>query len=122
MKHYVMSGMEAAFVFIEGLGVIVIVGGVSWGVLGYLRDRLRGGFAGDELFQQFRLRMGRALLLGLEMLVAADVIRTVAIEPTLSNAALLGVIVLIRTFISWTLVLDLENRWPWQAGSRDVTS
>lgn len=115
MKHYVMSGMEAAFVFIEALGVALIVGGVLWGVVGWLRDRFRGDFSADELFQQFRLRLGRALLLGLEMLVAADVIRTVAIEPTLANAALLGVIVLIRTFISWTLVLDLENRWPWQA-------
>ncbi|MEM7146352.1 MAG: DUF1622 domain-containing protein [Verrucomicrobiota bacterium] len=115
MKHYVMSGMEAAFVSIEALGVIVIVIGVLWGVVGWLRDRLREGVTADDLFQQFRLRMGRALLLGLEMLVAADVIRTVAIEPTLANAALLGVVVLIRTFISWTLVLELESRWPWQA-------
>jgi uncharacterized membrane protein len=60
------------------------------------------------------LAVARALLLGLEILVAADIIRTVALEPTLANVAILGLLVLIRTFLSWTLVVETEERWPWQ--------
>ena len=54
------------------------------------------------------------LLLGLEILVAADIIRTVALEATLSSAIVLGILVLIRTFLSWALVVEIEGRWPWQ--------
>ena len=54
------------------------------------------------------------MLLGLEILVAADIIRTVVLEPTLSNVVVLGLLVLIRTFLSWALVLEIEERWPWQ--------
>jgi uncharacterized membrane protein len=58
--------------------------------------------------------MGRAILLGLEVLVAADIISTVALEPTLDSVIVLGIIVLIRTFLSWSLALELDGRWPWQ--------
>jgi uncharacterized membrane protein len=60
--------------------------------------------------------------LGLEILVAADIIRTVVLEPTLSKVLVLGLLVLIRTFLSWSLVLEIEERWPWQAshsGTKD---
>jgi uncharacterized membrane protein len=59
--------------------------------------------------------VARALLLGLEILVAADVIRTVALQPTLNNVLILGVLVVIRTFLGWSLVIEIEERWPWQA-------
>jgi uncharacterized membrane protein len=59
------------------------------------------------------------LLLGLEILVAADIIRTVVLQPTASNVVVLGLLVLIRTFLSWSLVLEIEDRWPWQARLRD---
>ena len=58
--------------------------------------------------------MARALLLGLEILVAADIIRTVALEPTLNAIAALGLLVVIRTFLSWAIVVEQEGRWPWQ--------
>jgi uncharacterized membrane protein len=61
--------------------------------------------------------LGRSLLLGLEILVAADVVRTVALEATLESVAVLGLLVLIRTFLSWALVVEIEGRWPWQARS-----
>ena len=61
-----------------------------------------------------KVRLGRELLLGLEMLIAGDVIRTVALEPTLSNASVLALLVIIRTFLSWSLVLEIEACWPWQ--------
>ena len=54
------------------------------------------------------------ITLSREMLVAADVVRTVALEPTLSNVAALGLLVVIRTFLSWSLVIEIEHRWPWQ--------
>ena len=66
-------------------------------------------------YRSFRTRVGRFLLLGLEILVAADIIKTVALEPSFTNVSVLAILVLIRTFLSWTLVLEIEGRWPWQA-------
>jgi len=65
----------------------------------------------DKLtYDSYRYRVGRALLLGLEILVAADIIRTVVLEPTLTNVLVLGLLVLIRTFLSWALILEIEGR------------
>ena len=66
-------------------------------------------------YKNYRQQVARALLLGLEILVAADVIRTVALEPTLQNVLILGLLVLIRTFLGWSLVVEIEERWPWQS-------
>ena len=65
-----------------------------------------------------RATFGRSVLLGLEVLVAGDIIRTVAVEPTLENLLVLGLLVLIRTFLSWSLEVEIDGRWPWQAASR----
>jgi len=69
---------------------------------------------GDTRFRRYKERLGKSLLLGLEILVAADIVRTVALEPSFNNVAVLGLLVLIRTFLSWSLVVELEGRWPWQ--------
>ena len=69
----------------------------------------------DALYKQLKVRLGRALLLGLEILVAADIVRTVALEATMQSVAVLGLLVLIRTFLSWALVVEIEGRWPWQS-------
>jgi uncharacterized membrane protein len=69
----------------------------------------------DAAYTNYRIMLGRSMLLGLEFLVAGDVVRTVALAPTLSNLAILGVLILVRTFLSWSLVVEMENRWPWQA-------
>ena len=61
-----------------------------------------------------KVRLGRALLLGLELLVAADIIRTVALEPTLPNVMILAVLVVVRTFLSWSLIVEMEGHWPWK--------
>ena len=66
-------------------------------------------------YTRFRRQLGRSILLGLELLVAADIIRTVAITPTLDSVLVLGLIVLIRTFLSFSLELEITGRWPWQA-------
>jgi uncharacterized membrane protein len=65
-------------------------------------------------YRQFRQDLGRSILLGLEFLVAADIIRTVSEKPTLQGVLVLGLIVVIRTFLSFTLTVELEGRWPWQ--------
>ena len=66
-------------------------------------------------FQIFKMAFSRGVLLALDLLIAADIIRTVTLEPTLENVASLGLLVVVRTFLSWALVLEAEGRWPWQA-------
>ena len=66
----------------------------------------------------FKQAFSRGVLLGLDLLIAADIIRTVTLEPTLENVAALGLLVVVRTFLSWALVLEAEGRWPWQRPSQ----
>ncbi len=70
-------------------------------------------------YEVIRSTFGRSVLLGLEILVAADLIRTIAVEPTLENLYVLGLLVLIRTFLSWSLDVEIEGRWPWQRAKSD---
>ncbi len=67
-----------------------------------------------EAVERVKQVVGRGLLLGLDLLIAADVIRTVTLEPTLENVASLGLLVVVRTFLAWSLMVELEGRWPWQ--------
>ncbi|MFW5823934.1 MAG: DUF1622 domain-containing protein [Marinobacter sp.] len=69
----------------------------------------------SRVFQQLRQRLGRGILLGLEFLVAADIIHTVAVELTFKTVGVLAIVVLIRTFLSFTLEVELTGRWPWQS-------
>ncbi|MDX1990769.1 MAG: DUF1622 domain-containing protein [bacterium] len=113
---------------IEWVGQAVDVAGVSVIVLGILiasglflwRTLNRGKW--PQTFSAYREGLGRALLLGLEILVAADIIRTVAVTPTIESVLILAVIVIIRTFLSWSLELELTGRWPWQPRSRNAES
>ena len=103
--------IEIAAKFIEALAVMVILGGILHGIgryFFYYRQQV------GNAYKRFKDKIGNSLLLGLEFLVAADIIRTVALSPTLYNIAVLGVLVLIRTFLSWSLVVEIEGRWPWQ--------
>jgi uncharacterized membrane protein len=74
----------------------------------------------SNVYQRFRQQLGRAILLGLELLVAADIIRTVAASPNLTSVAILAAIVLIRTFLSFSLEVETTGRWPWQ--KRDISA
>ncbi len=65
-------------------------------------------------YRQYKQRLGRALLLCLEILVAADIVRTIALDSTIQSVLSLGLLVIIRTFLSWSLILEVEGRWPWQ--------
>ena len=99
---------------IEVLAVAIIVMVIATATAAYVFRSLAHR-ADLRTYEDYRQRVGRAMLLGLEILVAADVIRTVALEPTLRNVAVLGLLVVVRTFLSWSLVLEIEGRWPWQA-------
>jgi uncharacterized membrane protein len=97
---------------IEIGGIAVIVLGLLGASIAVLWQVLRGG-SGSEAFNLYRSNLGRAILLGLEFLVAADIINTVAIDPTLQSLLVLAGIVLIRTFLSFSLEVEIEGRWPW---------
>jgi uncharacterized membrane protein len=103
--------------FFEAAGVGVMVGGAVLAVV-TIGVRYRGRWSSRQAYRAFRDRLGASILLGLELLVAADIIRTVAEAPTLQHVLVLGLIVLIRTFLSFTLELELEGRWPWQGSRR----
>lgn len=110
IAHAISVGVDAA-------GIAIIVLGLVWAIARFAPGR---GRAFEVRYRQVRQDAGRAILLGLEFLVAADIIRTVAVEPTLANVATLGLIVVIRTFLSVALEVELDGRWPWQA-ARDGT-
>lgn len=74
--------------------------------------------AREPAYKALRERVGRAVLLGLELLVGADIIRTVTTTPELEQVLVLGLIVLVRTFLSFSLQMELEGKWPWQRGQR----
>jgi uncharacterized membrane protein len=99
---------------IEAIAVVLIVGYIVFATLGWLGHSLRSRRFTLERYGHFRAALGRALLLGLEILVAADIVRTAALEPDLRNFEALGVLVVVRTFLSWSIVVEVEGRWPWQ--------
>jgi uncharacterized membrane protein len=108
------AGLHWISLVIEATGVAVIVLGAVAAIALFLLRLARGG-AWSETYHTFRTSLARAILLGLEFLVAADIIGTVAVEATLDNLFVLGLIVLIRTFLSFSLEVEINGRWPWQA-------
>jgi uncharacterized membrane protein len=102
---------------VDVIGVIAIVVGVAYAILD---AAFRGIRRLSPVYTRFRRVLGRAILLGLELLVAADIIKTVAVTPTLDSVAVLAIIVLIRTFLSWSLELEISGRWPWQTRRQDL--
>ena len=97
---------------VDAAGVVIIVVGagiafVACAVRLFRRER--------DVYRRLRQQLGQAILLGLELLVAGDIVRTVAATPTLTSVAILGAIVLIRTFLSFSLEVEVSGRWPWQS-------
>ena len=104
---------------VDGVGVAILVVGAVAALVPYLVQVVTRS-ADDAAYRLVRRRLGRAILLGLEFLVAADIIRTVVISPSLASVAALGLIVLIRTFLSTTLQVEIDGRWPWQKHDEPV--
>jgi uncharacterized membrane protein len=100
---------------IEILAVVIIVAAIFYAVGRYFWQALTHSDVKDRHYEQLKVSLGKSLLLGLEILVAADIVRTVALEATLESVVVLGLLVLIRTFLSWALVVEIEGRWPWQS-------
>lgn len=99
----------------ELAGVLALVVGVLWTVAVFARTYFGEVAARSQAYRQLRQGIGRAILLGLELLVAADIIRTVAVDPSFQSVGVLGLIVVVRTFLSWSLEVEVNGRWPWQA-------
>ncbi len=112
------STVEAVGTVVDVAGVVAIVVGalIATAVFGY---RVLQRAELHSAYRSYRHGLGRAILLGLELLVAADIIRTVAIAPTFTSLGVLGLIVLVRTFLSFSLEVELEGRWPWQRSQDD---
>ena len=99
--------IDAAGVAVIVVGVVISAGAAAVGL----------GRHETHIYRRFREQLGRTILLGLELLVVGDIVRTVAAEPTLTSVAILAIIVLIRTFLSFSLEVELTGRWPWQSGT-----
>ena len=117
----ILEWIELAALAIELIAVAIIIGAIFYSLGQFLFSSILQPEQGDH-YQQLKVRLGKALLLGLEILVAADIIRTVALEATLQSVMVLGLLVLIRTFLSWALVVEIEGRWPWQQKMDDQDS
>lgn len=110
MHEIIQQYVEYAALAIEVAGVLVMLLGAILALWRYFFDKHKDGSS----YRTFRHDLGKAILLGLEFLVAGDIIATVSTDPTMDNVLVLGVIVLIRTFLSLSLQVELEGKWPWQ--------
>jgi uncharacterized membrane protein len=108
----ILEWIEYAALAIEVLAVAIIVVAMFYSVFRYsIWGIVQPG--AEDRYRTLKVQLGQSLLLGLEILVAADIVRTVALEATLESVVILGLLVLIRTFLSWALVVEIEGRWPW---------
>ncbi len=108
------SAVDAISKAIDGAGVIAVVVGLLVATGSFLvAQRSTGTRPGA--YRAYRQQVGKAILLGLEFLVAADIIRTVAVAPTFTGVGVLAIVVIVRTFLSFTLDVELDGRWPWQS-------
>jgi uncharacterized membrane protein len=115
------NAVDAVSKVIDGAGVAVIVVGLLVATAAFavaLKDRDRAQFS----YRVYRQQVGKAILLGLEFLVAADIIRTVAVAPTFAGVGVLAILVVVRTFLSFTLDVELSGTWPWQSRPKPAKS
>jgi len=110
--HEAVVWIEAAAAVLEIFAVLIILAGIVAATIKYLLLRFKEPT--KHIYREYRSSIGNSLLLGLEILIAADIIKTVALETTWESVGILGLLVLIRTFLSWSLFVDIEERWPWQ--------
>ncbi|MCA1384704.1 DUF1622 domain-containing protein [Bradyrhizobium sp. BRP23] len=118
IRGVVLHGLHWTASMIELLGVVVIVGGVLAATIWSLNE-MRSSAPADA-FRSYRANLGRGILLGLEFLIAADIIGMVAIVPSLDRLVVLALIIVIRTFLSFSLQIEIEGRWPWRRHDREA--
>jgi uncharacterized membrane protein len=110
IEQIIHVSMQVVSQTIELLAVGIILVGVTGGTV-----RFFFGWSSQDTYKRYKETLDKALLLGLNVLVAADIVRTVALDPTITNLFGLGLLVLVRTFVSWSLLIEVEGRWPWQS-------
>lgn len=103
---------EAVAESIEVAAIAAISVAIIYAAISGARAWIRSG--GEAAFQIFKRAIGRGMLVGLDLLIAADIIKTVTVEATIENTVTLGLLVLIRTFLSWSIVVEVTGRWPWE--------
>ena len=117
MSEQVLTYLEQAGAVITLFAVLVIIAGFALAVgryaLRYSRKTLQ------QNFNQFKIELGSALTLGLEILILGDVIETITVKPTFQSLSVLAFLVVIRTIVSWTLILEIEGHWPWQSSAEN---
>jgi uncharacterized membrane protein len=106
---------------IEALAIgIIVVGAITTTIVFLVRIIKEGAL--DDCYRRFRSDFGKAILLGLEFLIASDIVGTVAVGPTYTDLGILALLVVIRTFLSFSLELEITGRWPWQSNTADRRS
>ncbi len=103
---------------IESVGVLVILVGFLWATLKVIKHYTAG--SGGEIYHDYRRNIARSIILGLEFLIAGDIIRTIIVSDTLSSVGVLAMIIALRTFLAFTLHVELEGRWPWQEATHSI--
>jgi uncharacterized membrane protein len=111
MMPRVREWVELAALGVEALAVAIMLAFIVAGTVGWVFHSAKKI---EGTYERYRVVLGKTLLVGLELLVAADIIRTVALDLTMLNIALLGALVAVRTFLGWTLTVEVEGHWPWQ--------
>jgi uncharacterized membrane protein len=113
MAEQILELLERASWFINLFAVLIIVAGFALSLVRYFSRYSSTEL--DESFARFKVELGRSLLLGLEILVLADVLESITVEPTYQTLSVLVFLVVVRTIVSWTLTLEVEGKWPWQS-------
>lgn len=113
-NEYMREWIELSSQGIQGLAVVIIVVSITYGSLRFLLQLVTRV---AHPYRAVKQLLGRSLLLALELLVAADVIRTVLLDLTAKGMEILGALVVVRTFLSWSLEVELEGHWPWQSAA-----
>lgn len=121
MSEIIKPFAEWGAAIVEALGIGILIFTALY-IMVFAIVKLLGKGEGERIFHTIRLRLGRGILLGLELLVAADIIHTVAVKLTFETVGVLAIIVLIRTFLSFTLEVELTGKWPWQHSKKEHSS
>lgn len=108
--------------WIDFAGVAIIAFGAAGGIVLFIRDLMERPSREKHAYENLRRFLGRALLLGLEFLVAGDIIKTVAIEPTMDSVLVLALIVLVRTVLSVSIDVEIDGHWPWDATRQELAA
>ena len=127
-SHEIAVWIELSVRLIEALSVIIITLAILYSTYIFLR-RITGRKGTKDPIEEYKERIGKSLLLTLEILVAADVIETVAFSTTFESVALLGMLVIVRILLGWSIIVEMEGTWPWkiqalkaEAGPKEAAS